>query len=52
MYTSLKEKIGKEKNHMLLFTTKNSPKKGQDSLIFHDRSKTSEGSIPEGSEKE
>ena len=46
MYANLKEKIGREKNHMLLFTTKDSAKKGQDSLLFHDKSKSSEASLP------
>jgi hypothetical protein len=46
MYATLKEKIGREKNHMLHFTTKDSAKRGQDSLIFHDKSKSSEASIP------
>jgi hypothetical protein len=51
MYANLKEKIGKEKNHMLLFTTKDNAKKGQDSLLFHDKSKSSQGSIAEEPEK-
>ena len=37
---------------MLFFTTKDQAKKGQDSLIFHNQSKSSEGSIPEEPDKE
>lgn len=47
MYANLKDKIGKEKNHMLLFTTKDQAQKDQNSLLINDHSKSSEASIPE-----